>query len=155
MTQTGADMLSNGDSPAGPDMISPDLYEKFAMPYEKELVEIVHQHQLTYALHICGNTDTILQEMINTGADALELDYKTDSHKAHDLMNSNTTFIGNIDPSGVLANGSVKEVREKSEEIISIFSDTPRFILNAGCAIPSTTPPENIREMIRIAHGLE
>jgi len=32
-----------------------------------------------------------------------------------------------------------------------VFKDTPRFILNAGCAIPSTTPPENIRALIQTA----
>ena len=30
-----------------------------------------------------------------------------------------------------------------------MFADTPRFILNAGCAIPATTPAENLRAMIR------
>ena len=32
MAETGADMISNGDSPAGPSMISPEMYEKFALP---------------------------------------------------------------------------------------------------------------------------
>jgi MtaA/CmuA family methyltransferase len=151
MAETGADMLSNGDSPAGPDMISPDMYVKFAMPYEKKVVEKAHQCGLPYALHICGNTDAILAHMIETGADALELDYKTDAKKAHDLLAGKLTFIGNIDPSSVLARGTVADVRQKTEELIGIFADTAKFILNAGCAIPSTTPPANIREMIRVA----
>ena len=32
---TGVDMVSNGDSPAGPALISPEMYRKFALPYEK------------------------------------------------------------------------------------------------------------------------
>ncbi|MBT4412350.1 MAG: hypothetical protein HOC82_21110, partial [Bacteroidetes bacterium] len=31
MAQTGCDMVSNGDSPAGPEMIPPDLYAKWAL----------------------------------------------------------------------------------------------------------------------------
>jgi len=152
MAETGSDMLSNGDSPAGPDLISPEMYIKFAMPYEKIIVENAHKHHLPYALHICGNTDSILEHMLETGTDALELDYKTNAQKARDVLNGEITFIGNIDPSGVLAHGTIDEVREKTMEVINIFADTPRYILNAGCAIPSNTPSENIREMIRVAH---
>ena len=152
MAETGADMLSNGDSPAGPDMISPDMYVKFALPYEKKIIEKTHQYKLPYTLHICGNTDAILKYMIETGTDALELDFKTDAQKACKILDGKITFIGNVDPSGILARGSVDDVRRKTEEIIAIFADTPNFILNAGCAIPSTTPSENIYEMIRVAH---
>ena len=152
MAETGSDMLSNGDSPAGPDLISPEMYATFAMPYEKIVVENAHKHGRPYALHICGNTDSILEQMLKTGTDALELDYKTDAQKARDVFNEKVTFIGNIDPSGILARGSIEEVRGKTLEIVTIFANSPRFILNAGCAIPSTTPPENIFEMIKVAH---
>jgi len=152
MAETGSDMLSNGDSPAGPDLISPEMYIKFALPYEKKIVEKAHGHHLPYALHICGNTDSILEYMLETGTDALELDYKTNAKKARDVLQGKTTFIGNIDPSDILARGSIEEVREKTREVINIFADTPRFILNAGCAIPSITPSQNIHEMIKIAH---
>jgi uroporphyrinogen decarboxylase len=151
MVETGADMLSNGDSPAGPELISPEMYVKFALPYEKRVIEKAHQHGLPYALHICGNTEVVLDQMIKSGADALELDYKTDAKKAHHVLTGKITFIGNVDPSGILARGSLDQVRQKTAEIIATFADTPHFILNAGCAIPSTTPPENIREMICVA----
>jgi len=153
MAETGADMVSNGDSPAGLDLISPEMYRKFAFPSEKQIVEKAHSLNLTYALHICGRTEAILGQIIETGADALELDYKTDANVAYSLMKDKTTFIGNIDPSGVIAFGTVNDVKKKTEEIISIFADTPRFILNAGCAIPSTAPAENIYEMIKVARG--
>jgi uroporphyrinogen decarboxylase len=152
MAETGADMLSNGDSPAGPDMISPQMYLKYAMPFEKKIVDRAHEKNLPYALHICGNTDAILGHMLETGTDALELDYKTDAKNARDVLCGNTTFIGNIDPSGVLTRGSVEDVRETTIALLNIFADTPRFILNAGCAIPSNAPSDNIHQMIKIAH---
>ena len=68
-------MVSNGDSPAGPEMISPEMYEEFAMPYEKIVVDTSHQAGLLYTLHICGNTEIILDLMVKTGADAFEIDY--------------------------------------------------------------------------------
>jgi len=155
MAETGCDMLSNGDSPAGPDLVPPEIYEKFAMPYEKKLAQESHRLGLPYAMHICGNTELILDKMIETGCDAFELDYKTNTGKAFEVMHEKAVFIGNIDPSGVLAMGTPGLVRQKTGELLEVFSKTNRFILNAGCAIPSTTPEENIRVMVRAAREFE
>jgi len=151
MAQTGCDMLSNGDSPAGPDMISPDMYEKFAFPFEKKVVEVAHNTGLPYTLHICGNTDLILGKMLETGLDAVELDYKTDIKKIFDIYHNKAVLIGNIDPSSVLALGTVEDVRNKTLELLEIYKDSNRFILNAGCAIPAETPSENLKAMIKVA----
>lgn len=89
--------------------------------------------------------------MIGTGADGLELDYKTNSQKAFDAMKDRTAFFGNIDPSGVLALGSPDLVKAKTIELLDIFSKTNRFVLNSGCALPSITPEENIKMFIKTA----
>lgn len=151
MAQTGADMLSNGDSTAGPDMIPPELFERFALPYEKKLVEAAHKTGLSYVLHICGNTELILSQMIRTGADGLELDYKTDVNKAFELMNDKITLFGNVDPSGILAMGSPESVRQSTQKLLEVFGQTQRFVLNSGCAMPPSTPEENIRSFIQTA----
>jgi len=62
-------------------------------------------------------------------------------------------FVGNLDPSGVLALGSPELVEAKVRELLALFSDTPGFILNAGCAIPAMTPPANIRALLRAARS--
>jgi uroporphyrinogen decarboxylase len=144
-------MVSNGDSPAGPDMISSDMYLKYAMPFEKELVSLSHSLGLSYTLHICGNTEIILESMLLTGADAFELDYKTDINKIISTVLNTTTLIGNIDPSGVLALGTVDNVKNKTLELLNACKNSNRFILNAGCAIPPTTPAENLKIMIETA----
>ncbi|MEI6678039.1 MAG: uroporphyrinogen decarboxylase family protein [Mariniphaga sp.] len=153
MAQTGCDMVSNGDSPAGPEMISPEMYRVFALPYEKIVVAEAHKLKLPYTLHICGNTDTILESMLETDADALELDYKTNAHSAFEVFNNKACFIGNIDPSGVLALGTPELVAQKTNELLHIFATNNRFILNAGCALPSMTPEINLRTMIETARN--
>ena len=151
MAATGADMVSNGDSTAGPDLVSPALYRRFAFPSEQRVVTAAHTHHLPYALHICGNTDLILDPMLATGADALELDYKTDAKRAHALMHNRAAFIGNIDPSGVLALGTPQDVAASVRALLRVFADTPRFILNAGCALPPDTPSANLQTLIQTA----
>ncbi len=153
MASTGVPMVSNGDSPAGPSMISPDMYRRWALPFEKRIVQAAHEAGCAYVLHICGDTGKILPDMVASGADGIELDYQTDVQAAREALGNRTVFLGNIDPSGVLALGKPREVEAKTRELLEAFADTPRFILNAGCAIPATTPPENLRAMIRTARA--
>jgi MtaA/CmuA family methyltransferase len=153
MASTGCDMLSNGDSSAGASLISPRMHRKFAHSYETRLAAFSHELGLPYAQHVCGNARPILEDLVATGADAIELDFKTDSQSVHDALKDRATLIGNIDPTGVLAQGTPELVEKKCRELMAIFSDTPRLILNAGCALPATTPVENLRTMIRTAHG--
>lgn len=149
MAATGADMVSNGDSLAGPEMIAPEMYRNFAFPYEKKMVAAAHHHALPYCLHICGNTDSILESMVATGADCLELDYKTSISLVREVFfGHRTVFIGNIDPSGVLALGAKETVRDKTLELLEIYKDSPKLIVNAGCALPSITPEENIFQLM-------
>ncbi|MCP4374721.1 MAG: uroporphyrinogen decarboxylase, partial [bacterium] len=153
MAKTGAHVISNGDSPAGPSMISPAMYRQYALPYEKRIAATVHSAGPKYILHICGDTTAILDDILETGADGMELDYKTDVTAARDKMKDQMCFVGNIDPSGVMALGTVEDVARETTRLLEIFAGEPRFILNSGCALPPVTPPENIRTMIEIARG--
>ena len=151
MASTGVHMVSNGDSVSGPDMVSPSLYRRCALPYEKAVISHAHRLNLPYVLHICGDAGLILSDMVQSGADGLELDYKTDVRVAHSVMKDRTVFIGNVDPSGVLAFGSVQDVERTTRSLLEAFADTPRFILNAGCAIPAETPESNLKAFITSA----
>jgi len=152
MAATGADMVSNGDSPAGPEMISPDMYRQFALPYERIIVAEAHACHKTYMLHICGNTDLILDDLAGLGLDAVELDYKTSIHKIYETMHDQCTLSGTIDPVGVITYGSVSDVERKTIELLELYKDCPRLIINAGCAIPQNAPHENIKRFVDTAH---
>jgi MtaA/CmuA family methyltransferase len=148
MAKSGAGMLDHGDSPAGPDLLSPRFYGTYALPYEQRVAAYAHQQGLPYLVHICGKTDRILTQMAEIGSDAVEIDYKTNIHLAHDVLKDKVTFFGNIDPSGVLALGTPALVKQKTNELLDVFADSPRFVLAAGCALPADTPSENVRAML-------
>jgi uroporphyrinogen decarboxylase len=153
MAETGAHVVSNGDSPAGPDLISPDTYRQFALPYEQKVVSRAHELGLPHVLHICGDVAPILESMLLSGADGFDIDYKTDPIQARAAIQGKATFFGNIDPSGVLARGSSDLVAQKTRELIEIFRGESRFVLNSGCAIPPSTPSQNIQVMLETARA--
>ena len=150
---SGVDMLSNGDSPAGPSMISPAMYRTFALPYERALAAASHELGLPYLLHICGDASLILPDMASTGADALELDSLTPTRAARDACGDRLTLFGNIDPAGVLRNGPPERVADAVDGLLDVFRDSPRLVVNAGCALTPDTPPAHIRRLIERARN--
>jgi uroporphyrinogen decarboxylase len=148
MADTGVDMVSHGDSPAGPEMISPNMYRKYALPYQKKIADLAHDLGKAYLLHICGSTEVILDAMIESGADAFDLDYKSDVQVIHDKCADKVVLSGNIDPSGVLALGTPELVIETTRNLLEVYKDSPRLIACSGCALPPGTPEANMRAMI-------
>ena len=149
--KAGAHFTSLGDSLAGPDVTSPRMFAQFARPYEERLVRDLAADGIFVVIHICGDTSRILNMLAEYEPCGFELDYKTDAEKAKQTAGQDHVLFGNINPSGILAQGSVEQVREAARHLISLWKPGGRFILNAGCAIPPTTPPENIRAMIAAA----
>ena len=151
MAEAGSDMISNGDSSAGPSMISPEMFAQFAYPSEKRLFDETKRLGLPYLMHICGNTDLILDQLAAMKFDAVELDYQTPIENIHRHFHDRSTLFGTIDPSGVITFGSAQEVENEAKKILNIYKGNPRLVIGAGCAIPPMAPEENIRAIIRAA----
>lgn len=149
--QAGAHFTSLGDSSSGPDVISPSMFSKFARPYQQRLVKDLAADEIFTVIHVCGNTSSILGQFAEYPWCGFELDYKTDSAQAKATAGAGHVLLGNIDPSGIIGRGQAEKVREAAKELIRIWKPGGRFILNAGCAIPPGTPPENIHALVRAA----
>ena len=151
LIKAGAHLTSLGDSLASPDVTSPRLFDRFARPYEERLLKDFAADGIFTVIHICGDTSRILDILATYGPCGFELDYKTDAVKAKQTAGKRHVLCGNIDPSGVLTNGTVEEVRAATRQQISTWKPGGLFILNSGCAIPPTAPAKNIRAMIETA----
>jgi MtaA/CmuA family methyltransferase len=148
LAKAGAHLTSLGDSLAGPDVVSPRMFKRFARPYEERLVKDLTADGIFVVIHICGDTSKILDMLAEYEPCGFELDYKTDAGKAKQTAGKRHVLFGNIDPSGVLARGTVEQVREATRNLISVWKPQGRFILTAGCDMPAITPPENIHVLI-------
>lgn len=149
--EQGAHCTSIGDSPSGPDVISPRFYRQYAYPHVKRLVDDLKAQGVRVAYHICGNSTPIIEDMVSAGAAIIEIDQKTDMHRAKAAAQGKTTLLGPIDPSGILTNGTPEDVTAKAREALEILAPGGGFILGPGCALPATTPDENIDALIDAA----
>ncbi len=151
LARAGAHFTSLGDSLAGPDVVSPAMFARWARPYEQRLVKELAREGIFTVIHICGDTSKILEMLSAYDVCGFELDYKTDAVLAKSSVGAKHVLFGNIDPSGVIARGTPALIREKTRQLISLWKPGGLFVLNAGCAIPANTPEENIRALIATA----
>lgn len=106
MQSVGAHITTIGDSLAGPAVVSPRTYKEFAFPYEKKLSEELKKLNIGYSIHICGNTDNIFDQWIQTDADIFEIDHKTNFKKAREIIDICMPDSGFILSSGCLVGGT-------------------------------------------------
>ncbi len=149
--KAGAHFTSLGDSPAGPDVVSPRMFREFARPYHERLVRELAANGIYTVIHICGNTSAILDQLAEYPDCGFELDYKTPAAAVKSSVGVGHVLFGNVDPSAVIGRGNVEQVREACSALIREWKPGGRFVLNAGCAIPECTPPENIAALMECA----
>ena len=147
----GAHLTMIGDSIAGPDVCSPDIYRRFAFPYERRLVDTLRAEGKEIGLHVCGNATRIIDPMIGTNSIFLQVDYKIDHDTCKRAASGKTTLIGTVDPSGVMALGVADQVTHKARYDIEHLGRDGGFILSPGCALPHTTPDENVYALVEAA----
>jgi len=147
----GAHFTSLGESAAGPDVISPAMFQRFARPYQERLVRELAADGIFTVIHICGNTTAILDQLAEYPFCGFELDYKTDARRAKETAGRKHVLCGNVDPSGIIARGTPAEIREATRHLIALWKPGGKFMLNAGCALPASTPSENLRAFMRAA----
>jgi uroporphyrinogen decarboxylase len=136
---------------AGVDFIGPRLYRQFEHFYERQVIQAVNSPDFPVALHICGDSTLILQDMVDTGAPVLELDYKTDMRKAKEVLRGKSTFLGPINPALIWGAKSPEEVEDAAREAIAVLGPGGEFILGPGCALGADTPADNIHALIEAA----
>jgi MtaA/CmuA family methyltransferase len=152
LSDAGVDMLSGGDSPAG--LMGPLRYREVAWPWERRVIGQLKQAcGKPVSLHICGNTVPLLGDLARTGADVLELDYQVDVIRACGVVGPDITIWGNLDPVGVLAQGSRRQVTDATQDLIKSFAlaGHSRFVVSSGCTLAMETPPANLRAMFAAA----
>ena len=139
----GADSIGLGDAAAS--LVGPQIYEEFIWPFEKKLIDGIHEMGALVRLHICGNTRAILGGMARLKCEIVDLDFLAPLDEGRKEMGPDQILLGNIDPVSVMRDGDVELVTSTIAECHHQAGN--RFIVGAGCEIPRDTPEENIRAL--------
>ncbi len=147
--EAGVDMIGIGDAAAS--LVGPAIYNEFVWPYEKKLVDGVRALGVHPRMHICGNTRFCLKKMSDLGCSIVDLDYLSPMADARAAMGAHQVILGNIEPVAVLRDSTRDQVFAAVAKCHREAGS--RFIVGAGCEVPSDTPVENLRAMLEYARG--
>jgi MtaA/CmuA family methyltransferase len=145
----GVDLIGVGDAAAS--LIGPRFYEEFIWPYEKRLVDGIHEVGARVRLHICGNTRHLLERMGRLGCDIVDLDYFVSLEEARRAMGPGQILLGNVDPVRMLRDGTPASI---TAALAACHRQAgARYIVGAGCEVPRGTPAANFLALTRYARS--
>jgi len=145
--EAGADLIGVGDAAAS--LIGPRLYEQFVLPYEKKLIDGLHEMDALVRLHICGRTTKLLPWLGHLGGDILDLDWMVPLAEARAQSRPGQILLGNIAPVAVLRNGTPEQIQAALADCHRAAGS--RYIVGAGCEVVRDTPEANVRAMVAYA----
>lgn len=133
-------------------LISNKHFREFAKPYLKQYSDRISQRCGSGPfVHICGDTMSILDDMVDAGATVLSLDNQIDLAEAKAKVGHRACLAGNVKPF-TLWRGSPQEVAAEVKECLRKAGDSPKkFILSSGCGLPVGTPATNVLAMMDAA----
>lgn len=120
---------------------------KFSSCFVKQIVDFVQDENFIVILHNCGNTTTLVNSLVSTGSMGFHFGNAVDMIDILPQIPSDRLVFGNLDPVGVIKNGTPEFIKAKTLELLNRTVSFKNFVLSSGCDIPPGTKLENIDAM--------
>lgn len=133
------------------DMISPQAYETFSVPWMRRVVEECRRLGIKSIYNFSGNPAGKLDAILSVGADALAFeeskkDFVVDINELAAYIDGKCTLFGNLDAIGILQNGSDTQLRDAiAEQIAAGRRNQNRFVACLGSPVTPATPVDRVR----------
>jgi MtaA/CmuA family methyltransferase len=148
--EAGSPMIGAGDAAAS--LISSEHYREFALPYEQRICQAVHDAGGLVKLHICGNTNALLDDMPQSGADLFNVDHMVDLARAVEVYGGAGKCIkGNLNPVTDMFQATPEQCHQQASQCIATARGH-RYMLSAGCEVPAGVSDEVLTAFCSAAH---
>ena len=135
-------------------LISPEHFDRFVMPYFRELTNQAHNYGYKVVLHSCGSIERVISRLIDAGVEVLHpiqaMAKNMDAETLARKYNGKIVFMGGVDTQRILPFGTPDDVRTEVERLKKLFG--PNFIVSPSheSILPNVTPA-NIAAMAEAA----
>lgn len=152
MKAAGADGIMMAEPLAG--ILSPDMAEEFSMPYVKRIIDALQDENFAVIYHNCGNSvPQMLEGIYGLGAAAYHFGNAVDMESILKATPSDILVMGNIDPAGQFAAGTVDSISAATRTLLDKCGSYPNFVPSSGCDIPAHAKWENIAAFFAAVNG--
>ena len=152
MKYAGADGIMMAEPLAG--ILSPDMAAEFSMPYVKRIIDALQDETFAVIYHNCGNSvPQMLDAIYQLGASAYHFGNAIDMEAVMKATPADILVMGNIDPAGQFASGTVDSITAATRELLDKCGAYPNFVPSSGCDIPAHAKWENIQAFFAAVEG--
>ena len=145
--EAGADYMTVREMGGGGDILSPRMFGSLIQPHLQKIFSALESPKI---LHICGDTNLIIEQMADCGADAISVDQKNHLRETRKKLGDDVTLLGNLDPYNVLVAGSPEDIEAALKDIIDSGIDA----VWPGCDIWPDVPAGNMETFVEATHRL-
>jgi [methyl-Co(III) methanol-specific corrinoid protein]:coenzyme M methyltransferase len=142
--EAGADYITVREMGAGPDILSPRMFESLIRPPLRRVFDGIESPKV---LHICGDTNAIIDQMALCGADALSVEKKNNVTETRKKLGPDVLIFGELDAYGVLSQGKPGDVDQAVKEAVERGVNA----IWPGCDIWPMVPKENMETLMAAA----
>jgi MtaA/CmuA family methyltransferase len=142
--QAGADIVVLADHATG-NLVGNYHYKEYLLPLHREITEKIKGPLI---LHVCGNCSDRLDLFAESGVDAYHFEWQVDAKMAVETVGDRISLVGNINNPEVLFQGTPEDVHKQVRYAIEAGVN----MIGPECAIPLSTPFENLKAIVAAAH---
>jgi uroporphyrinogen decarboxylase len=130
-------------------ILSHQHYEPFSLAYCRKVIKSLTRsadgRRVPNILFTKGGFPWF-QAMLDSGADAIGLDWTADAREARRLAGGRVALQGNLDPGALFA--PPQRVRAAAREVLDAFGPQPGHVFNLGHGILTKTPVDSVAALV-------
>jgi len=156
LAQAGAEAVYIADGWASCDVISPQMFERFALPYQRSIAGAAHAAGLRVVLWNEGNVLPILGLEATLDIDAFGVEQPRKGveltiAQVRQAFGPQSCLFGNLDSERLLMRNDPREIEAAVGEQIGQSGPGSPFVLTTGSPLPSKVDPAAVDAMIQAA----
>ncbi len=141
LIRNGADLIVISDPSATGEILGPDMFNAFALPYLNQMIHRMHTLGKPVIVHICGRIAPVYESLKRLAAECMSVDSVVNIKEMRNTI-SGKKLMGNVSTI-LLQNGPVDKIQKVSRNLLSSGVD----ILAPACGLSAKTPVRHIRAM--------
>jgi MtaA/CmuA family methyltransferase len=148
MFEAGIDVCNILDPFCSSDVLPPDMYREFGLPYQQRLFAYIKEIGGVGFTHTCTFTQPIWNDIAGSGTFNFNGDMYPGADHAKRTIGDKISLMGSLSPYSTLTHGTPEDVAREVKKLALEVGYNGGFVCMPGCDIDWTVPEENMRALI-------
>ncbi|GAN33231.1 MAG: MtaA/CmuA family methyltransferase [Candidatus Brocadia sp. AMX2] len=148
LIRSGADLIVISDPSATGEILGPNMFDEFALPYLNKMIHRMHALGKPVIVHICGDVSSAYKQIERLATKCISVDSAVNIKEARGSL-PGKKLMGNVS-TVLLQNGPSDKIQKVSKNLLDFGID----ILAPACGLSAKTPVRHIKAMTETAKSV-